>query len=134
VEESQTQEVAMSDAPAEKFQGIDAKGIDSVKLSELKSVLLGDADEKASVKDFPLVAGDEAEGPWVMRVPDELIEAIASIPESRITDTARAWIVTGAFSMDRWLTSDVEEVLRNMQSLFSKPRSPTCVALMWMAL
>jgi hypothetical protein len=97
-------------------------------------VLLGKPYDRAWSGEFEFVAGDKEEGPWVMRFPVDLAQAIAGVPEERVETTAEAWVATGAFELDNWSTMDVIEVLWSMRTLFAAKRDPSSVAFLWMAL
>jgi hypothetical protein len=134
VDVSKAGDVAESRNPAEEFQGIDIKGIDPVKLCELKAVLIGQPYDKAWNRDFEFVAGDKEEGPWLISFPNDLAAAIGGIAEDQVESTAEAWIGSGAFELDNWNTMDVIDVLWSMRGLLSAKRAPSEAAFLWMSL
>src|SRR5258708_36748009 len=85
---AQAKSVAASLAPAKEFAGLDAKGIDPVKLCQLKALLLAKPYDGAWVGEFRFLAGDEDEGPWVMIVPGDLVPAIPALPDSDLPSPA----------------------------------------------
>jgi hypothetical protein len=131
---AQAQSVAASNAPARDFGGLDAKGIDPVKLCQLKALLLAKPYDGSWVSDFRLVAGDKDEGPWVMIVPGDLVAAIAALPDSELHSTAINWHASEEFQADRWNAPDVETRLKEIHHLARKASSAGKAVLMWMSL
>jgi hypothetical protein len=131
---SQVQAIAESSSPANDLQGIDIRGIDPVKLCELKTVLMARPDDGSWIREFEFVAGNKEEGPWVMRFPSDLAAAIAGIPGDKVESTAAAWIGTGAFELDNWNEMDVIEVLWAMRTLFTAKLGSSVAPFLWMSL
>lgn len=131
---AQAEAVAASLTPAKEFGGLDAKGIDPVKLCQLKALLLAKPYDGSWLSDFRFLAGDKDEGPWVTSVPSDLVAAIAALPDSGLHSTAIKWHAAEEFQADRWHVSDVETRLTEIHHLAKQAASAGKAVLMWMSL
>jgi hypothetical protein len=134
VDLSKAEEVARSFVPAREFRGLDAKGIDPVKLCQLSAVLVDKPYDRACPRQFVLLAGNEADGPWVTSVPSELVATLAALPEGQIPDVAAKWHDTEEFKLDGWTLEDVKATLRGIWSLAKRAEAEQKPILMWMSL
>lgn len=55
------------------------------------AVTLGTGEFEATIAGFSLLAGESQDLPWVISIPGDLIEAIASLDDNDIVATARMW-------------------------------------------
>jgi hypothetical protein len=135
-EKSDAQRVCDSNCPSEEFSGLDAKGIDSVKLGTLYEIL---TDTKLGDSSFMsgdiLVSGGE-EGPWVMEVPPDLVKQLAALNAKQLAEVAKKWSKTEEFSpkYDNWPPEMVHEVLQEIAKLCVKAVAARKGVLMWMSL
>lgn len=118
-----------------KWPGVDAKGIDSIKLARLWALLSKDPSKENAGAEFEVVydaAGDD--GPWVFRVPEPLVQLIAALDEASTTPVATAWGKSEEFILDGWDADAVRSVLSDLQKLARQAVSRRHALLMWMSL
>lgn len=91
-----TDEVARAGADAVPMEGPDRFAFyDHVALVELGCLLSGQADQDGMMDAFERVCGDnEGDGPWVDRLPQELVDRLAALTPEQIPPLARAWAST----------------------------------------
>jgi hypothetical protein len=133
-DESEAPAVGGSSVPWHTWLGIDAKGIDHVKLAKLMSILLGLPYQNSFAAEFAQLHEQSEDGPWVFKVPTRLVAALATLDEHRVTQVAIEWSKIQEFALDRWPTSAVDEVLKRISSLAKKAASQKKSLLIWMSL
>ncbi|HVU63672.1 MAG TPA: hypothetical protein VHC70_06835 [Phycisphaerales bacterium] len=84
---------------------LDSKGVDTVKMATLATVLEGgDLDDIPAVLDrspsMQMEAGDD--GPWIFAVPDPVVSGLASMDAARRRDVASRWAQTEEWRMADW--------------------------------
>jgi hypothetical protein len=126
---AEAENVLRADVPSEAFDGIDANGIDHVKLGTLWELLSGKSDAVDEVVQMPLLAGDEEDGPWVFQIPPALVASLAALDDGAIESTASAWARTEEF-LD-WHPSDVVTVLRELCGAAQRATAQAKDLLMW---
>jgi hypothetical protein len=134
IDVSSAELVARSFAPAKEFRGLDAKGIDEVKLCQLRSILADSPYDPNCPGQFVLLAGDEAEGPWVTSVPADLVAAVAALPEDQVPAIAAKWHDTEEFKLDGWTLNRVKSTLRGIRRLAQRSEAERKPILMWSSL
>ena len=117
---------------AKEFDGIRIKGIDPVKLGTLYGKVL--EKPSSSMKMSPIAMASD-EGPWVMRVPDTFVEALAKLPAAERKKIAAWWAKTEEFKADRrWEAPAVASTLDAICALCEKAIADTKKAFLWMSL
>lgn len=130
-DESEAQSIAASGA--ESRPKIQCKDLDNAKLGSLLELL--SKSRSQSLETFPLVAERSNQGPWVFRIPDEMIDYLAAISdEERLEDIADQWAETEEFQLDRWSVADAEDILKELTALARAARSAGKGLLLWMCL
>lgn len=129
------QRVCDAACPSEEFSGLDAKGIDPVKLGTLYAILTETDFDPAFIKDEPLAMGGD-DGPWVIEVPVDLVLRLAKLDAQGVAATAAKWANTDEFSpkYDNWPAEDVHELLAELVDLCAKAAAAKKSVLMWMSL
>lgn len=129
------QRVCDAACPSEEFSGLDAKGIDPVKLGTLYAVLSNTEFDLSFVSGDPLATGGD-HGPWVMEVPPDLIQRLAKLDTQGLTAAAAKWAKTEEFSpkYDNWAAEAVHAVLAELAQLCAKAVATNKTVLMWMSL
>lgn len=127
------QKVCDSSAPYRDFDGLDAKGIDPVKLDTLLAVLRGEAFHPVT---HNLLSSRGEEGPWVFEVPPDLVQRLAALTAQQLEVTARQWAATEEFSprYDNWPLEAVQEILNELAALSKRAVAQSKSILMWMSL
>ena len=121
-----------------RWDCLESKGIDTIKLWTLQQILAGqpldDVNAAATFMTNDVVAQGSEDGPWVFMVPAGLQSAIAALsPEAR-ESVAEAWAATEEFAMARWMAPDVEEYLQELVALAQRAQAAKKSILLWMSL
>jgi hypothetical protein len=129
------QRVCDSDCPCKDFDGLDAKGIDTVKLGALYAILFGKEFDATFMLDSSLCSGRD-EGPWVFAVPTELVERLARLTAKQLQSVAAMWAATEQFSpkYDNWPAEAVRQILEELVGLCRRAVAERKDVLMWMCL
>lgn len=135
VDRRDAQRVCDAACPSEEFSGLDAKGIDPVKLGTLYALLTDTEFNPSFIGGDPLATGGD-DGPWVMEVPDDLVQRLSKLDAKGIAATAARWAKTEEFSpqYDNWPPDAVHEVLSELAKLCAKAVAVKKGVLMWMSL
>ena len=134
VDRKDARQVCDAACPSEDFNGMDAKGIDPVKLGTLYAVLTG-SEYDPDFTGKPLCDGGD-EGPWVIEVPNDLVQRLAKLDAKQIGVAAAEWAKTEEFSpqYDNWPAEAVHEVLAEFAKLCAQAVAAKKSVLMWMSL
>jgi hypothetical protein len=129
------QRVCESDCPCRDFAGMDAKGIDTVKLGTLYAVLTGKEFDPLFMMGGSLCSGGE-EGPWVFEVPTDLVRRLVDLTAKQLQSVAAKWAATEEFSpkYDHWPAEAVRQILEELAALCTRAVSEKKEVLMWMCL
>jgi hypothetical protein len=96
-------------------------GAGVIELAALES-LLTDRDEDEIMTGYELAVEVSEEGPWIIRVPVPLQDALIKLNESKLDDVARRWSQTEQFKHYEWSEEEVTDVLRGLWSLAHQAR------------
>jgi hypothetical protein len=132
-EEHDAAHIATSKYPLGEFTGIAIKGVNSVKLATLHSILSGMPFKDLLVHYAPVAEASE-EGPWVFLLPTDLVGKLANLSEAEIVNIAAQWGNTKEFQLDKWSQTDVAAVLGNIANLARKASAQEKRVLAWMSL
>src|SRR5262245_23932753 len=125
--------VAQAGVPSRSFDGVDIKGIDSVKFGILHSIVTGRPFETLLAEYEPVVTVTD-EGPWVFRLPPELVSRLAELGDAEIAKVAKQWVSTEEFALDGWGESDVAGALGSISTLARKATESGQALFLWMCL
>ena len=126
--------VAGEAAPSRRWTGIDATGVDQVKLATLWGLLSGREFRNEWVAEFvPLYEASE-DGPWVFRVPDALVQLLADVDDGRAPAIAGRWADTEELQLDEWEPDDARGTIDDLRGLARKARAAATPLLMWVCL
>lgn len=127
--------VLQSSVPSEAFPGIDAKGVDVVKLDLLRTILADREWDAATVRDFALLAQEgEQEGPWVFAIPTDVVEALAALDGRERKRVAESWAEIEEFQLDGWKRSEVRMLLDALCGLAERAQTEGKQLMMWVCL
>jgi hypothetical protein len=126
--------VLKSDCPSRDFGGLDAKGLDPVKLGTLHAILTGGGYEPGFMSDTLCAGGRD--GPWVYEVPADLVQQLATLTPRRRAAVGKEWAATEEFSpeFDDWPAGAVQQVLRELAALCKRAVDEDKAVLVWMCL
>ena len=125
--------IGRSQSPAAEFGGIDIKGIDSVKLGTLHAILTGRSFKDLLPEYQPVIAVSD-EGPWVFRIPSDLVTRLTSLAGDDKQVALAKWAATEEFELDRWSTTAVAETFDEIVSLARKAEEVGHALFLWMCL
>lgn len=131
--EGDAEAIANSSVPSKEFNGIDVKGIDSIKLNTLHSILTGRSYEELIPSYEPVLMLSD-DGPWVFALPHELTASLAALNSQELQAAAKKWAQTEEFVLDRWQVCDVVDVLGPICGEASKAVSSKQTLFLWMSL
>jgi hypothetical protein len=129
--------ISSAAAPLEHWRGIDAKGIDLVRLAMLTAVLNENDYDSACVGEFGLLAArDDADGPWVYAAPVPLVAALASLEPELVSRRAEEWFefARDEFRSQGYRRADVRLLLTALTDLARSARAEGTDLLIWIAL
>jgi hypothetical protein len=126
--------VAEAPAPSRRWPGIDAQGVDQVKLASLWALLAGRAPDETLIHAFTPLAEISEEGPWVFRFPAALAAALAALDERRAAAAAAAWARTEALEVEGWEPADVRALLDALRGVARAAAAAGKPLLMWVSL
>jgi hypothetical protein len=134
VDRLDAQRVCDSMCPSRDFAGMDAKGIDTVKLGTLHSVLTGDKFNPSFISETVCSGGDE--GPWVFEVPPDLVHRVAKLDAPQVALVGKKWAATEEFSSkySNWPVEAVQQMLQELVTLCNRAVDEGKAVLMWMCL
>jgi hypothetical protein len=128
--------VGKSSCPSKDFKGLDAKGIDTVKLGTLYAILTGAEFDPSFMSEDALRFAASEEGPWVFEVPSDLVKLLAELNDKELKSVAAKWAKTEEFSPkhDNWPAAAVKQMLTDFVALSKQAVAERRAVLMWMCL
>ncbi len=101
------------------FMHVELPSLDPLKLLTLYTIVTKLEFDDEMIAMFPLVGGDEEEGPWVVSIPQDFVGALTNISDGDINDFASEWSETDELAAEDW---DVEQAAMVIEALkkFSK--------------
>lgn len=129
--------VGEADVPSQTFNGIDAKGIDQVKMATLYAILTGtdyDPDFLATDDSFAYIGSDD--GPWVQAIPDPMLHKLAELSPFTIPSVAKEWAASEEFDpkYSNWSPEAVTWFLQEISRLSRLAVSTNKTVFMWTCL
>lgn len=126
---SDAPKLAESIHPIEDWDGIEAKGLDPIKLMTLWEILAG-----TKPADLEMLHMASEEGPWVFEVAEDLVKLLAELEEPRAATVAENWSRTDELQLDDWATEDARLALEALTSVARKATDRKSSLLLWMCL
>jgi len=96
--------------PSQSFDGLDIKGIDTVKLAMLHGILT-DRTLEDLLPEYDPIAEASENGPWVFRLPKDLVEKLAQMSEQDRNLVSNKWAEIEEFALDGWELANVQNTL-----------------------
>jgi hypothetical protein len=109
------------------------KGIDHVKFGTLHSILTGRSCEELLPEYAPVVTVSD-EGPWVFRIPSDLVTRLAAVSGAEKQVAMSKWAATEEFALDGWPPSEVVRSFEAIASLARKAENTGRSFFLWMSL
>lgn len=130
---SESEAICQSFNPLEDWRGIESKGIGPVKVATLQSLLTGqNFDEVFCEYDHAIAASDE--GPWVIRLPELLVERLAELDEYALERVAEELVETEEFERDGWPLAAVQVFLEALADLANVALANDSALFLWVGL
>jgi hypothetical protein len=102
--------IIASEYPLGTFKGINVDGLDPLKLAALHSLLTAD-DFDHLLEHYKPIAESSASGPWLIKLPDELIAYLADLAPQDHETTAAKWASTDQAQKEEWSEEDAVQFL-----------------------
>lgn len=114
-EEDEYPAIGESNCPLDEWSGIDAPGLDTLKLAVVHALITGDSLQSALDLYEPVyVSANETQ---VLRVSNELLEKLAELDEEAMESVASELAATEEFEDARWDTEDALALLSSLSEL-----------------
>ncbi|MGZ2506082.1 hypothetical protein EHI47_38925 [Rhizobium leguminosarum] len=131
-----------NDAPAiiaqwpgsKMWPGLQTTGLDGLVLADLAEAL-GQVNLARSIEDLdPSAFADEANGPWVYVLPNELRDHLANIDASDLDRVAQVWAEKEEASARGLTAQDAQRLLLEIQPLAAVARDGQKPMLLWISM
>lgn len=130
-DEEDIEAIGESQHPVVEWSGIEARDIDKAKIVTLHCLLTGDLMEDAVYFYEPVYAvGDD--GPVVLRVPEEVMERLASLEEDALEMVGEELAATEEFEIGNWPVEEVQSLLAEIAALARLAESQSQALFVWM--
>ncbi len=131
--ESEASLLTLDDVPIQKFDGVEAKGLDPVPFATLHSILTG-IDVQQAILEQTLCTEITEFGPWVYQLPGKLTAELAGLSESESATVATQWAATEELKRARWSVADAESALIQIIKLCQRADSDNKSVFIWNAM
>jgi hypothetical protein len=131
-EEDEFPAVGDSINPVNEWSGIEAPGLDTIKIATLHSLLTSDPLQVALDLYEPVYVAESET--VVLRIADELMEKLATLDEDELENIAIEVAATDEFETGQWNIEDVQEQLILLGDLAQLAESQGQVLFVWMCL
>lgn len=123
--------IAKMRMPTRVFDGLDVKGIDTIKLAKLNAILSDKVYEDFEHMHDPL---GSTEGTWVFLIPGPMTSALAALKPENISLVALEWSKIEEFRLEQWPQAVIEQRLSQICQLANDAFSSKRDLLLWMSL
>jgi hypothetical protein len=121
--ENEAQAVAQSLNAAEQWPTLESRGIEPIKLAKLYCCISGANNAEEVVDGFSLLhTEDPKEGPWVMRIPANVLATFADFDDAALPRFSRLWAATEELRAENWTEEDAEQFIEEIQRHALKAR------------
>lgn len=101
----------------------------------LRSLLFGQDSQTIALDDFPCVYEGSDDGPWVHRLPSDLVDRLAAMSPGELIQVARAWSETDELrDMERRWPGTVGEALAQIVQLTRMAKQSGQGVYLWTSL
>lgn len=99
-------DIVSSDYPLGSFKGTNVDGLDPLMLLALHSMLTQTPIDEL-VSQYEPIAQASEEGPWLIRIPSDLLEILANIAPHDMEAMAGQWVQTHQLRGSGWTQDDM---------------------------
>lgn len=101
------------------FMHVELPSLDPLKLLTLYTIVADVEFDEDMIELFPMVGGDEEEGPWVVEIPAVLRDALVALPADKLPEAASQWADTDELQDEGWSTDQAGLVIESLKKLAS---------------
>jgi hypothetical protein len=131
-EEDEYTAIGESTCPLDEWSGIEAPGLDTVKVALLHCLLTGDPLQMALDLYEPVYVSESET--LVLRIAEELLEKLAVLDEEALENVASELAASEDFESEQWAADDVLAQLTELADLAQLAESQGQALFVWMAL
>jgi len=113
---SDIEEIGEASWPIENWRGIEIRGIDTVKMATLHTILTGQTFDEA-YGEYLLAYEASEQGPWVAKIPNDPMERLAELKDEVLEQIGEELAATEEFERDGWPVEEVQLFLTELASL-----------------
>ncbi len=131
-EEDEFTAIGESTCPLDEWSGIEALGLDTLKVATLHCLLTGDSMQRALDLYEPVYVSENET--IVLRIAGELMEKLAALDEETLEDLAGELAASEEFEADEWDPEDVLAQLTELAELAQLAESQGQNLFVWITL
>jgi hypothetical protein len=131
-EEDEYTAIGESTCPLDEWSGIEAPGLDTVKVAILHCLLTGDPLQMALDLYEPVYVSESET--LVLRIAEELLEKLAVLDEEAMENVASELAASEDFESEQWAADDVLAQLTELADLAQLAESQGQALFVWMSL
>jgi len=129
-EDDELAAIGESTCPLDEWSGIEAPGLDTIKIATLHCLLTGDSLQMALDRyESIYVAASET---LVLRIADEMLEKLAALDDEALANVAGELVATAVFESEGWHVEDVLAQLSELAELAQLAESQGQALFVWM--
>lgn len=113
--------VAAAEHPAREFDGVEASGLDPVKLAGLQAALTGH--DEVPPHNAVLHEESDDEGPWVFEVSPPVVTELARLAPAEVAEAAALWMRDIDLQFDHWTLEEATRVTRALATLAARAKA-----------
>lgn len=102
--------IVASDYPLGTFKGVNVDGLDPLKVAALHSLFVARPFPDV-LRDYQPIAQASPSGPWLVRLPTELLGFLGNIAPPDQPSVAARWASTGLAQEEGWSPEDADRFL-----------------------
>lgn len=129
-EDDELSAVGESTGPLDQWSGIEAPGLDSVKIATLHCLLTGDTLQMALDICEPVYVS--ANDTIVLRIGNDALERLAALEPEALKCVANELAATDEFEREQWLPEDALALLTELAELAQLAESQGQALFVWM--
>lgn len=133
-DEDEYQDIAASGSPLEEWSGIEAPGVDTIKLAALHSLLTGDSLQRALDLYEPIAVVEDDNETIVLRIDGDLFDALVELDEEAIENLVDELAASEAYEDEASEPDDIASYLIALGDLAQLAESQAQGLFVWIRL
>ena len=121
----------INQSPDQYFKSADIKGLDTVKIALLQSLLTGE-DFYESLEQQEIICDELDQGPLMIKIPEKLILELAQFRDQDLEPLVNDWIQEEEFTYDKFDVPALKKIFLDIQSLSIQAQSEQKQCYLWM--